>query len=153
MRLRPRVDDAKQAVCTGVEITKNAGLGLYALCDIVSNQRVISDSNFVSVASTDINYEARELIETSRTETVFETCLHNGESRFAVYGPRFLRSSKPKWFMMNHASESKANMRADWDARSTSMVFSSTSNIRANDHLLLFYGHAADRLFTHSHYK
>ena len=115
-------------MCTRVETTNYAGLGLCTQSDIASNHRVLTDSNFVSVASTDINYEARELIETSRTETVFETCLHNGESRFAVYGPRFLRSSKPKWFMMNHASESKTNMRADWDARSTSMVFSSTSN-------------------------
>ena len=85
------------------------------------------------------------LLETSHTELVIETSMNNGLFSIAVYEPRFMRSGRPTWFMMNHAS--LRNVRADWSVRTHEMVFTSTRSIPADGALLLYYGDEADRLF------
>lgn len=148
MQLRPLQSPptSEQAgVETYVVPTSHAGDGLCVVHAVAPRQLIFFVSGFVMIASSDMSREARELIETSRTETVIETSLQDGQFRIAVYQPRFMRSAKPAWFMMNHATA--RNVRADWDLRSQAMVFTSTRHIPANGALVLYYGSSADRLF------
>ena len=130
---------------TYVVPTAHAGDGLCAVHAVAPRQPIFSEPRFVVIASSDMSREARERIETSRTETVIETSLEDGQFRIAVYQPRFMRSAKPVWFTMNHATT--RTVRADWDLRSQAMVFTSTCHIPANGALVLYYGSSADRLF------
>ena len=98
------------------------------------------------VESARMSREAREVVESSGTETALQTCLRDGHFRLAVYQPRFLRSEKPAWFMLNHSTDS--NVRADWCARCRIMVFTTTRNIRIEEALTLFYGVVADDLYS-----
>ena len=109
---------------------------------------IFSETTFRTFASKELPHEVKELVGSSGTETAIETSLQDGHFRLAVYQPRFLRSDKPEWFMLNHATCS--NVRADWYTRCDNMVFTATRPIKVGEALTLYYGNTADRLYTKS---
>jgi len=126
--------------------TLHAGDGLVARIDIAKSAVIFAESTFDMVDSAEMPSEVKGLVESSGTETAIETSLENGRFRLAVYQPRFLRSTKPEWFMLNHATDN--NVRADWCARCRNMVFTATRTIRTGEALTLFYGEVADDLYS-----